>query len=144
MGFQSYGCFIFKSIWISKVTDNLLLGKNKRKSQTNFKIVDENFVKLCVVKRYLISLNYFKIYITQIYILRSGDESFFLHTFHQLCFSIVPGNVLCYHNKHLRRYFEFLPSLKIICLRLNISEKLYYQHLFEKLEESETHRLHLC
>ena len=23
-GFQSYGCFIFKSVWISKVTDNLL------------------------------------------------------------------------------------------------------------------------
>ena len=30
IGFQSYGCFIFKSIWISKVTDNLL-GKTKKK-----------------------------------------------------------------------------------------------------------------
>ena len=27
---QSYGCFIFNSIWISKVTDNLL-GKTKKK-----------------------------------------------------------------------------------------------------------------
>ena len=30
IGFQSYGCFIYKSIWISKVTDNLL-GKTKQK-----------------------------------------------------------------------------------------------------------------
>ena len=28
--FQSYGCFIFKSIWISKVTD-ILLGKTRKK-----------------------------------------------------------------------------------------------------------------
>ena len=40
-------------------------------------------------------------------------------------------------------YFEFLYGSKIICLPLNISEKLCWQHLFEKLEEVETHSLHL-
>ena len=30
VGFQSWRCFIFKSIWISKVTDKLLLGKKKK------------------------------------------------------------------------------------------------------------------
>ena len=34
-----------ESIWISKVTGNLLLGKSKRKSQKNFKIVERKVVK---------------------------------------------------------------------------------------------------
>ena len=41
-------------------------------------------------------------------------------------------------------YFEFLHGSRMICLPLNISEKLHWQHLFEKLEETETHGLHLC
>ena len=41
-------------------------------------------------------------------------------------------------------YFEFLHGSTIICLPLNISEKFHQQHLFEKLEEAETHCLHLC
>ena len=60
-----------------------------------------------------------------------------------LC-SDLPCNVLSHYNKHLLRYFEFLPGSMIICLPLNISEKLNWQHLFEKLEKAETHRLHLC
>ena len=42
---------------------------------------------------------------------------------------------MCHHNKHLMGYFEFLPGSRIIFLPLNISEKLHWQHLFEKLEE---------
>ena len=42
-------------------------------------------------------------------------------------------------------YFKFLYGLGIICLPLNIPEKLHWQHLFEneKPEEAETHRLYL-
>ena len=53
-------------------------------------------------------------------------------------FRFGPGSFLHNHNKHLTAYFEFL------YFPLNISEKLHWQHLFENLEESETHRLHLC
>ena len=56
---------------------------------------------------------------------------------------IAPDNVLGHHNKHLMVYFEFLHVSRIICLHLNISEKLHWHHLFEKQEEAETHRLHL-
>ena len=41
-------------------------------------------------------------------------------------------------------YFEFLHALRIICLPLNISEKLQWQYVLEELEKVETHRLHLC
>ena len=40
-------------------------------------------------------------------------------------------------------YFEFLNGLMIICFPLNVPEKLHGQHLFEKPEEAETHRLYL-
>ena len=40
-------------------------------------------------------------------------------------------------------YFEFLHGSRKICLPLIISEKLNWKHPFEKLEETETHRLHL-
>ena len=40
-------------------------------------------------------------------------------------------------------YVEFLYGSGIICLPLNIPEKLHWQHLFEKPEEAETHRLYL-
>ena len=40
-------------------------------------------------------------------------------------------------------YFEFLHGPRIICLPLNISEKLHQQNVFQKLEKTETHRLHL-
>ena len=41
-------------------------------------------------------------------------------------------------------YFEFLHASIITCLPLNISEKLHWQYLFEKLEEADTDRIHLC
>ena len=57
------------------------------------------------------------------------------------CVQIVP-NVLRHH-KHLIGYFEFLDGSRIICFPLNIPEKLHGQHLFEKPEEVETHRIYL-
>ena len=38
IGFQCWGCFIFKSIWISKVADNLLLGKTKKKERNELQL----------------------------------------------------------------------------------------------------------
>ena len=38
-------------------------------------------------------------------------------------------NVFCHHNNYLMGYFEFLHGLRIICLPLNISEKLHWQCL---------------
>ena len=35
-------------------------------------------------------------------------------------------------------YFELLNGSRIICLPLNISEKLLWEHVFEKLEEADT------
>ena len=55
----------------------------------------------------------------------------------------APGNVLHHHSKHLMGYFEFLHVSRIICLLLNISEKLRCQYVLEKLEKTETHRLSL-
>ena len=40
------------------------------------------------------------------------------------------------------RYSELLHGSNIICLPLNIPEKLHWQHLFEKPEKAETHRLY--
>ena len=54
------------------------------------------------------------------------------------CVQIAPGNVLCHHSKHLMGYFELLNGSRIICLPLNISEKLLWEHVFEKLEEADT------
>ena len=39
---------------------------------------------------------------------------------------------------------EFLHGSRINCLPLNIPEKLHCQYVFKKLENAETHRLHLC
>ena len=36
-----------------------------------------------------------------------------------------------HHDKRLMGHFEFLFGLRITCLSLNISEKFYWQHLFE-------------
>ena len=127
----------------------------------------------CAVKRQLISLKYFKTYITFIYILLSGIESSFwtpytclafqqkhihqnpfkhlrwsvfacpVNDFKSLtvcikdsildvlrgseyaCVQIASNNVLCHHNKRLMGYFEFLYGSGIICLPLNIQEKLH-------------------
>ena len=46
-----------------------------------------------------------------------------------VCAQIAPVNVLCHHSKHLMGYFEFQNSSRIICLPLNISEKLHWQRL---------------
>ena len=51
--------------------------------------------------------------------------------------------VLFHYKKHLMGYFEFLHVSKIICLPLNISEKLHCQQVFEKLEEAEAPHLYL-
>ena len=59
------------------------------------------------------------------------------------CLQIAPNNVLCHLNKHLMGYFEFPDGLRIICVPLNIPEKMHLQHLFENPEEAETHCLHL-
>ena len=42
-------------------------------------------------------------------------------------------NVLYHHSKHLMGYFEFLNGSRMICLPFSISEKLHWQHVFEKL-----------
>ena len=67
--------------------------------------------------------------------------------FHLRClkrFLISSNNVLCHHNKRLMGYFESLYGSGIICLPLNIPEKLHWQlHCFEKPEEEETHCLYL-
>ena len=55
----------------------------------------------------------------------------------------APSNVLHHHSKHLMGYFEFLHVSRIICLPLNISEKLRWQYVLEKLEKAETHCLSL-
>ena len=52
----------------------------------------------------------------------------------EACVQIAPGNVLRHHNKHLMGYLEFLHGWRIICLALNIAEKLHWQHLSKKLE----------
>ena len=59
------------------------------------------------------------------------------------CVQIASNNVLCHHNKRLMGYFEFLYDSGIICLSLNVPEKLHSQHLFENPEEAETHSLYL-
>ena len=46
--------------------------------------------------------------------------------------------MFCVIITHLVVHFEFLYDSEIICLPLNIIEKLYWQHLFEKLGEAET------
>ena len=56
---------------------------------------------------------------------------------------ISSNSVLCHHNKRQVGYLEFLYGSGIICLPLNIPKKLHLQHLFEKPEEAETHRLYL-
>ena len=62
-------------------------------------------------------------------------REFFLHTSHLPCFS----NSTC--NGNLMDHFEFLHGLRMICLPLDISEKLHYQHLFEKLGKADTQEL---
>ena len=53
------------------------------------------------------------------------------------CVQNASNNVLC-HNKRLMGYLEFLYGSGIICLLLNIPEKLHWQHLFGKPEQAET------
>ena len=59
------------------------------------------------------------------------------------CVQIASNNVLSHHNKRVMGYFESLYGLGIICLLLNFSEKLHWQHLIEKSEEAETHQFYL-
>ena len=46
-----------------------------------------------------------------------------------------------YHNKHLIGYFESRYGSRIISLPLNISEKLHWQCVFEKLEKGERNNM---
>ena len=84
-----------------------------------------------------------KIYhVDLICILRSGAESSFCTSYTWLVFLMTPGNVLCHHDRDLMGHFKFLHGSRMICLPLNISEKkiyiyIYWQHLFEKLGETE-------
>ena len=39
------------------------------------------------------------------------------------------------------KQFKFLRGSRMICLPLNSSEKMHYQHLFEKLGDAETQEL---
>ena len=41
------------------------------------------------------------------------------------CVQIAPSYVLCHLSKHLMGHIEFLNGSRIICLSLNISEKLH-------------------
>ena len=67
-----------------------------------------------------------------IHILRSDVVSYFSTTNTCLVFQ------LCHHDKHLMEHFEFLHGSRMICLPLNFLENMHWQHLFEKLDESET------
>ena len=62
--------------------------------------------------------------------------------FASTCVRIAP-NVSWHHNKHLMRYFKFLLGSRIIYIPFNIPENLYWQYLFQKPEEAETHSLYL-
>ena len=62
-------------------------------------------------------------------------QEFFFHTSHLPCFTNST------YNRNLTEHFEFLHSSRMICFPLDISEKLHYQHLFEKLEKAETQEL---
>ena len=57
---------------------------------------------------------------------------------------MAPGNVLCHHNRHLLGNFEFLHGLRMTCVPLNVSEKLHWQHLLEKLRERNRGSSHSC
>ena len=63
------------------------------------------------------------------------SREFFLHTSHLPYFSNST------YNRNLMDYFEFLHGSKTIYLPFDISEKLHYQHLFEKLGKVETQEL---
>ena len=84
-------------------------------------------------------MKYFKTYIDLLYILRNSVGSSFCTPHNCLGYQIAPVNVLYHHNGNLMAHFEFLHSSRM--LPLNISEKLHYQHLFEKLKEAETQEL---
>ena len=67
-----------------------------------------------------------KIYhVDLICILRSGAESSFCTSYTWLVFLMTPGNVLCHHDRDLMGHFKFLHGSRMICLPLNISEKIY-------------------
>ena len=63
------------------------------------------------------------------------SREFFLHT------SQLPYFSNSTYNRNLMDYFEFLHGSKTIYLPFDISEKLHYQHLFEKLGKVETQEL---
>ena len=118
-------------------------------------------------------MKYFKTYITDIYILLSGIESYFwtrytCNVFQQKhiqnpfshprwsvfaqkqsivvawrgseysCIQVASNNVLCHRNKYLIGYFEFLYDSGIICLPLNIPEKLHWQQFFQKPKKADS------
>ena len=74
------------------------------------------------------------------YILRPALRVLLPHTC--LVFQMAHGKVAYHYNRHLMRHFEFLHGSRMIWLPLNFSEKLHWQHLFEKLVEAEDHRCH--
>ena len=55
------------------------------------------------------------------------------------CVQIAPGNILRHHNKYLMGYFEFLHGWRIICLSWNISGKLHWHYVCQKLGKAENH-----
>ena len=54
------------------------------------------------------------------------------------CIQVASNNVLCHHNKYLMGYFEFLYDSGIICLPLNIPEKLHWQQFFQKPKKADS------
>ena len=44
---------------------------------------------------------------------------------------------MCHNERHVMEHFEYLHDSRMIYLPFNFSEKLHWQHLFEKLGEAE-------
>ena len=64
--------------------------------------------------------------------------------FEYTCVQIAPRKVFIIANIWYMRYFEFLYGSRKIYFPLNISEKLHWQHVLEKLKKADTYRLYLC
>ena len=60
-----------------------------------------------------------------LYILRNGVGSSFCTRYACLIFQMALDNVFYHLNRNLMGHFEFLDGSRMICLPLNISEKLH-------------------
>ena len=143
------GCFNFKTIWILKVTNNFLLEKTKNKKNELAKIVERKYYKAELIQTFsnirlrsqtLANINEIiqNIYnVDLLYILRGGIGSFFTTSYTCPVFQMTPRNVLYQlwwgiSNSYITRGWSIFQKI------------LHWQHLPEKLEEAETHHLHLC